>query len=186
MVVSECFSSLDLTCETDPVRYIFDWYMFSLVHCKVTVIYVIFRQSISRIYITEIFGYVKVNARLTAVRAAALSSSTPSQEPDSNKVARAMARVASVLPPSLSPHICIISSPDLADLLSALSLPPLPRILQSFSPLPQGKMHFVRGINTVNLHALLSHNEDNIVDTSAPRVVRFALLRLDRSRRGMS
>ncbi|KAI9460993.1 ER-golgi trafficking TRAPP I complex 85 kDa subunit-domain-containing protein [Lactarius psammicola] len=48
-----------------------------------------------------------------------------------------MARVALPLPPSLGPHICIISSPDLADLLSSLSLPPLPQILQSFSPLPQ-------------------------------------------------
>ncbi|KAF8273905.1 ER-golgi trafficking TRAPP I complex 85 kDa subunit-domain-containing protein [Lactarius quietus] len=48
-----------------------------------------------------------------------------------------MARVTLPLPPSLSPHICIISSPDLADLLSSLSLPPLPQILQSFSPLPQ-------------------------------------------------
>ncbi|KAH9982364.1 ER-golgi trafficking TRAPP I complex 85 kDa subunit-domain-containing protein [Lactifluus volemus] len=48
-----------------------------------------------------------------------------------------MARVAPALPPSLSPHICIVSSPDLADLLSASSLPPLPQILQSFSPLPQ-------------------------------------------------
>ncbi|KAH9064332.1 ER-golgi trafficking TRAPP I complex 85 kDa subunit-domain-containing protein [Lactarius vividus] len=42
-----------------------------------------------------------------------------------------MARVALPLPPSLGPHICIISSPDLADLLSSLSLPPLPQILQS-------------------------------------------------------
>jgi hypothetical protein len=56
-----------------------------------------------------------------------------------------MARIASVLPPSLSPHICIISSPDLVDLLSSLSLPPLPQILQSFSPLPQGKTYPIRG-----------------------------------------
>ncbi|KAH8982598.1 ER-golgi trafficking TRAPP I complex 85 kDa subunit-domain-containing protein [Lactarius akahatsu] len=48
-----------------------------------------------------------------------------------------MARVALPLPPSLGPHICVISSLDLADLLSSLSLPPLPQILQSFSPLPQ-------------------------------------------------
>ncbi|KAH9082196.1 hypothetical protein EDB83DRAFT_2336975 [Lactarius deliciosus] len=39
-----------------------------------------------------------------------------------------MARVALPLPPSLGPHICIISSPDLADLLSSLttSLTPVP------------------------------------------------------------
>ncbi|KAF7320299.1 hypothetical protein MKEN_00814700 [Mycena kentingensis (nom. inval.)] len=41
------------------------------------------------------------------------------------------------LPASLSPHVCILSSPDLNDLLSASSLPPLAHILQSFSPLPQ-------------------------------------------------
>ncbi|KAK7059092.1 hypothetical protein VNI00_001716 [Paramarasmius palmivorus] len=38
---------------------------------------------------------------------------------------------------SLAPHICIASSPDLSDLLAASSLPPLPDILQSFSPFPQ-------------------------------------------------
>ncbi|KAI0321379.1 ER-golgi trafficking TRAPP I complex 85 kDa subunit-domain-containing protein [Amylostereum chailletii] len=41
------------------------------------------------------------------------------------------------LPPSLSPHICILPSQDLRDLLDSASLPPLPQILQSFSPLPQ-------------------------------------------------
>ncbi|KAJ4485976.1 ER-golgi trafficking TRAPP I complex 85 kDa subunit-domain-containing protein [Lentinula aciculospora] len=41
------------------------------------------------------------------------------------------------LPSSLSPHICILSSPDLQDLLTASSLPQLSEILQSFSPLPQ-------------------------------------------------
>src|ERR1700722_404547 len=48
------------------------------------------------------------------------------------------------LPTSLSPHVCIQSSPDLEDLLTASSLPPLPQILQSFSPLPQGMLfhHF--------------------------------------------
>ncbi|KAH7928488.1 hypothetical protein BV22DRAFT_1082749 [Leucogyrophana mollusca] len=45
--------------------------------------------------------------------------------------------MAPVLPPSLSPHICILPSPDLNDLLESSSLPPLPHILQSFSPLPQ-------------------------------------------------
>lgn len=44
----------------------------------------------------------------------------------------------SVLPISLSPHICILPSSDLSDLLSTSSLPSLPKILQSFSPLPQG------------------------------------------------
>ncbi|KAF9010359.1 hypothetical protein BDZ89DRAFT_996309 [Hymenopellis radicata] len=42
-----------------------------------------------------------------------------------------------VLPSSLSPHICIIASEDLKQLLESASLPPLPAILQSFSPLPQ-------------------------------------------------
>ncbi|KAI0307705.1 ER-golgi trafficking TRAPP I complex 85 kDa subunit-domain-containing protein [Multifurca ochricompacta] len=48
-----------------------------------------------------------------------------------------MAPLTPTLPSSLSPHICIISSPDLADLLSSFSLPSLHQILQSFSPLPQ-------------------------------------------------
>jgi hypothetical protein len=46
-------------------------------------------------------------------------------------------RMAPVLPSSLSPHICVLPSPDLTDLLVSSSLPPLPHILQSFSPLPQ-------------------------------------------------
>lgn len=41
-----------------------------------------------------------------------------------------------LLPISLSPHVCIVSSPDLSSLLESSSLPPLPQILQSFSPLP--------------------------------------------------
>ncbi|TRM66415.1 ER-golgi trafficking TRAPP I complex 85 kDa subunit-domain-containing protein [Schizophyllum amplum] len=45
--------------------------------------------------------------------------------------------MAPVLLSSLSPHICILPSPDLVDLLDASSLPDLPTILQSFSPLPQ-------------------------------------------------
>ncbi|KAJ7706314.1 ER-golgi trafficking TRAPP I complex 85 kDa subunit-domain-containing protein [Mycena rosella] len=45
--------------------------------------------------------------------------------------------MAPALPSSLSPHICIVSSPDLTELLKSLLLPPLPHILQSFSPLPQ-------------------------------------------------
>ncbi|KAH9486608.1 hypothetical protein JR316_0000673 [Psilocybe cubensis] len=35
------------------------------------------------------------------------------------------------------PHICILASPDLSELLESSSLPPLQHILQSFSPLPQ-------------------------------------------------
>lgn len=42
------------------------------------------------------------------------------------------------LPSSLSPHICVLPSPDLKELLEACSLPDLPSILQSFSPLPSG------------------------------------------------
>ncbi|KAF4623241.1 hypothetical protein D9613_002112 [Agrocybe pediades] len=45
--------------------------------------------------------------------------------------------MAPALPSSLSPHICILTSPDLAELLEQSSLPPLFQILQSFSPLPQ-------------------------------------------------
>ncbi|KAJ6604519.1 ER-golgi trafficking TRAPP I complex 85 kDa subunit-domain-containing protein [Mycena vulgaris] len=45
--------------------------------------------------------------------------------------------MAPALPSSLSPHICIVSSPDLTELLKSSLLPPLPHILQSFSPLPQ-------------------------------------------------
>ncbi|KIJ68594.1 hypothetical protein HYDPIDRAFT_125323 [Hydnomerulius pinastri MD-312] len=45
--------------------------------------------------------------------------------------------MAPVLPSSLSPHICILPSPDLEQLLQTSSLPPLHDILQSFSPLPQ-------------------------------------------------
>ncbi|GLB36017.1 putative ER-Golgi trafficking TRAPP I complex 85 kDa subunit [Lyophyllum shimeji] len=41
------------------------------------------------------------------------------------------------LPFSLSPHICILPSQDLTELLASSSLPSLPHILQSFSPLPQ-------------------------------------------------
>ncbi|KAF9270075.1 hypothetical protein L218DRAFT_848836 [Marasmius fiardii PR-910] len=45
--------------------------------------------------------------------------------------------MAPALPTSLSPHICILSSPDLNELLSASLLPSLPDVLQSFSPFPQ-------------------------------------------------
>ncbi|KIY45752.1 hypothetical protein FISHEDRAFT_66805 [Fistulina hepatica ATCC 64428] len=45
--------------------------------------------------------------------------------------------MSSFLPASLSPHICILSSQDLDELLSFSHLPPLPEILQSFSPLQQ-------------------------------------------------
>ncbi|KAI0788537.1 ER-golgi trafficking TRAPP I complex 85 kDa subunit-domain-containing protein [Abortiporus biennis] len=45
--------------------------------------------------------------------------------------------MAPALPFSLSPHICILQSPDLVDLLESASLPPLPQLLQSFSPLSQ-------------------------------------------------
>ncbi|KAI0348507.1 hypothetical protein BDW22DRAFT_1350734 [Trametopsis cervina] len=45
--------------------------------------------------------------------------------------------MASNIPISLSPHICVLSSPDLRDLLDNASLPPLPRLLQSFTPVAQ-------------------------------------------------
>ncbi|EFI28666.1 hypothetical protein CC1G_13692 [Coprinopsis cinerea okayama7 len=45
--------------------------------------------------------------------------------------------MAPVIPSSLSPHVCILPSPDLSELLEESGLPPLPNILQAFSPLPQ-------------------------------------------------
>ncbi|KAF9455059.1 hypothetical protein P691DRAFT_800071 [Macrolepiota fuliginosa MF-IS2] len=45
--------------------------------------------------------------------------------------------MARVIPSSLTPHVCILPSPDLSELLESSSLPSLPEILQSFSPLPQ-------------------------------------------------
>lgn len=53
--------------------------------------------------------------------------------------------MAPVLPYSLSPHICILSSPDLSELLNSSSLPPLPEVFQSFSPLPNGMLFNVNG-----------------------------------------
>ncbi|KAL7285211.1 hypothetical protein ACG7TL_000304 [Trametes sanguinea] len=41
------------------------------------------------------------------------------------------------LPTSLSPHVCILASPDVQEVLEGAGLPPLPEILQCFSPLPQ-------------------------------------------------
>ncbi|KAI0800868.1 ER-golgi trafficking TRAPP I complex 85 kDa subunit-domain-containing protein [Fomes fomentarius] len=41
------------------------------------------------------------------------------------------------LPHSLSPHVCILASPDVQEVLDGAGLPPLPEILQCFSPLPQ-------------------------------------------------
>jgi hypothetical protein len=49
-------------------------------------------------------------------------------------------RMSRPLPVSLSPHVCILESPDLSEVLEDASLPPLPNILQSFSPLPQGEL----------------------------------------------
>ncbi|KAI0036617.1 ER-golgi trafficking TRAPP I complex 85 kDa subunit-domain-containing protein [Vararia minispora EC-137] len=48
-----------------------------------------------------------------------------------------MSSAAPSLPHSLTPHLCVLPSQDLKDLLKASSLPSLPRILQSFSPLSQ-------------------------------------------------
>jgi hypothetical protein len=98
-------------------------------------------------YILDSIPFTRVSAAGLAASVRTASRVSPSAD---NKVARAMARIASVLPPSISPHICIISSPDLADVLSASSLPPLPQVLQSFSPLPQGRTRFIRDITTPN------------------------------------
>ncbi|KAF5384925.1 hypothetical protein D9615_001402 [Tricholomella constricta] len=53
------------------------------------------------------------------------------------KTWRCRSKMPPPLPSSLSPHICILPSQDLAELLTSSSLPSLPHILQSFSPLPQ-------------------------------------------------
>ncbi|GJE87623.1 ER-golgi trafficking TRAPP I complex 85 kDa subunit-domain-containing protein [Phanerochaete sordida] len=45
--------------------------------------------------------------------------------------------MAPTLPSSLSPHICILQSPDVQQLLADASLPPLSQVLQSFTPLSQ-------------------------------------------------
>ncbi|OCH95835.1 hypothetical protein OBBRIDRAFT_767184 [Obba rivulosa] len=47
--------------------------------------------------------------------------------------------MAPTLPSSLSPHICILASPDLQELLESCALPPLHQILQCFAPLSQGR-----------------------------------------------
>jgi hypothetical protein len=61
--------------------------------------------------------------------------------------------MAQSLPSSLSPHIVILTSPDLDEVLKNASLPSLPHILQSFSPLPQGRsalsIHLHDSINCV-------------------------------------
>ncbi|KAH9897998.1 ER-golgi trafficking TRAPP I complex 85 kDa subunit-domain-containing protein [Cubamyces lactineus] len=41
-----------------------------------------------------------------------------------------------ILPASLSPHVCILASADVQQVLEGAGLPPLPEILQCFSPLP--------------------------------------------------
>ncbi|KAK7064334.1 ER-golgi trafficking TRAPP I complex 85 kDa subunit-domain-containing protein [Favolaschia claudopus] len=69
------------------------------------------------------FGGDDVSLSCSSLRFSALLSRPPRRMP--------------ALPSSLSPHICILSSPDLVQLLKSSLLPPLPHILQSFSPLPQ-------------------------------------------------
>ena len=48
------------------------------------------------------------------------------------------------LPSSLSPHVCILASPDVRQVLEGAGLPPLPEVLQCFSPLPQSPFLFPR------------------------------------------
>ncbi|EJD55548.1 hypothetical protein AURDEDRAFT_155791 [Auricularia subglabra TFB-10046 SS5] len=45
--------------------------------------------------------------------------------------------MSAVLPSSLSPHVCVLPSPDLAAALEEAGLPPIHHLLQSFSPLQQ-------------------------------------------------
>lgn len=48
------------------------------------------------------------------------------------------------LPSSLSPHVCILASPDVRQVLDGAGLPSLPEVLQCFSPLPQSAFLFLR------------------------------------------
>ncbi|KAG6818052.1 hypothetical protein H0H87_009207 [Tephrocybe sp. NHM501043] len=59
------------------------------------------------------------------------------EKPNVMKAFKVCTTMPPPLPSSLSPHICVLPSQDLSDLLKGASLPPLPHILQSFSPLPQ-------------------------------------------------
>ncbi|KAI6119835.1 ER-golgi trafficking TRAPP I complex 85 kDa subunit-domain-containing protein [Pisolithus croceorrhizus] len=70
--------------------------------------------------------------------------------------------MAFALPSSLSPHVCVLSSPDLEQLLRASSLPPLEDILQSFSPLPQVT---TRTTNLVTVaHSTFAIRFSNLID----------------------
>jgi hypothetical protein len=63
--------------------------------------------------------------------------------------------MARVLPSSLSPHVTTVLSPDLVELFTRSSLPPLHHILQSYSPLPQGRLF---------LHAICNEEQIAKVD----------------------
>ncbi|KZT30693.1 hypothetical protein NEOLEDRAFT_1126297 [Neolentinus lepideus HHB14362 ss-1] len=69
------------------------------------------------------------------------------------------------LPYSLSPHVCILSSPDLESLLSSVSLPPLPQVLQSFSPLPNVNTR-TTSLTTVS-HASFTLRFSDLVEVEA-------------------
>ncbi|KAI6162059.1 ER-golgi trafficking TRAPP I complex 85 kDa subunit-domain-containing protein [Pisolithus thermaeus] len=71
--------------------------------------------------------------------------------------------MAFALPSSLSPHVCVLSSPDLEQLLRASSLPPLEDILQSFSPLPQGLRRERPNLVTV-AHSTFAIRFSNLID----------------------
>jgi hypothetical protein len=43
--------------------------------------------------------------------------------------------MSATLPLSLSPHVVVLASPDLVELLKDSKLPPLPELLRSFTPL---------------------------------------------------
>lgn len=95
------------------------------------------------------------------------------------------------LPSSLSPHVCILASPDVQDVLERASLPPLPEILQCFSPLPQSKCSYLvyevphmRGVHGL-LIILYSHHQNHVINVGSACVLCFALLgrRRDRRRR---
>jgi hypothetical protein len=87
------------------------------------------------------------------------------------------------LPTSLSPHVCVLTSPDLDELLSASSLPPLPQILQSFSPLPQGMFLIIFHYPIpVELFYYFSNDSDYITDSCSPYILYASFLRPRRDR----
>lgn len=76
------------------------------------------------------------------------------------------------LPISLSPHVCILPSQDLVELLEEASLPALHQVLQAFSPLSRSPSPFLAdNYNCVAYHFLKSRNKDYVTRTGYTPVV---------------